>query len=185
MGYQFDGWSGDIENNVGGNISLSVVMDRDRIITADFIAPGGLYTITVNANPGYGGSVTIETPFESFTTSVNQPSVSVQCVSGTTVNITSLATGDYRFNEWKGEITGHQGNKSFIVSSSGTITAEFSIPFSLPWTWISIIIVASILSLLFLVWLIFGISKKLKKIQPELGVEQRTKTIQEDEQLEK
>jgi hypothetical protein len=140
-GYQFDKWSGDIDANAADNISISIVMDRARSITADFVAPGGLHTITVNVNSPLGGSVIIETPFESFTTSANQTLVSVQGADGTTVNVRAVAAEGYRFDGWKGGITGSQWNMSFVVNSSEAITAEFSKPSSLLWFWVVIGIV--------------------------------------------
>jgi hypothetical protein len=37
-GYQFEKWSGDIDANTADNISISIMMDRARLINADFIA---------------------------------------------------------------------------------------------------------------------------------------------------
>jgi hypothetical protein len=165
-GYQFEKWSGDIDANAADNTSISIVMDRARTITADFVAPGGLHTITVNASPSLGGSATIETPFESFTTNANQTSVSVQCAAGTTVNITAVAAEGYHFAGWKGGVTGSQGNMSFVVNSPKTITAEFSIPLSLPWSWMAIGIIAFLLTLLLLIWFIFGRAKRPGDTQP-------------------
>jgi uncharacterized repeat protein (TIGR02543 family) len=124
-GYQFKKWSGDIGSNTAENISISVVMDRARTVTADFVAPGGLRTITVDVSSPLGGSVTVDTPFESFTTSANQTSVSMQYASGTIVNITAVATEGYHFAGWEGGVTGSQANMSFVVDSSETITAKF------------------------------------------------------------
>ena len=170
-GYQFDKWSGDIDANTADNISISIVMDRARTITADFVAPGGLHTITVSASPPLGGSVTVETPFESFTTSVNQTSVFIQYASGTTVNITAVAAEGYHFAGWKGGVTDSQANMSFVVDSSETITAEFSKPSSLLWCWV----VAGIIVFL-LIGLLFyrfksGRAKKPEALQPQPKVE--------------
>jgi len=184
-GYQFDKWSGDIDANAAYNISISVVMDRARTITADFVAPGGLHTITVNVSSPLGGSVTIETPFESFTTSANQTSVSFQYASGTTVNITAVAAEGYHFDGWKGGITGSQGNMSFVVNSSETITAKFSMPLLSPWVWMAISIIAFLLTLLFVIWFIFGRAKKPEDFQPQTNVEQEIVTAREEEKVEK
>lgn len=170
-GYQFDKWSGDIDANATENISVSVVMDRARVITADFVAPGGLHTITVNVSSPLGGSVTVETPFESFTTSANQTSVSIQYASGTTVNITAVAAEGYHFAGWKGGVTGSQANVSFVVDSSEIIIAEFSKPSSLLWCWV----VAGIVVFLLIGLLIYrfksGRTKKLEDSQPQPKVE--------------
>jgi hypothetical protein len=171
-GYQFEKWSGDIDANTADNISISIVMDRARTITADFVAPGGLHTITVNASPSLGGSATIETPFESFTTSANQTSVSVQCAAGTTVNITAEAAEGYHFVGWKGGVTGSQGNMSFVVNSSEAITANFSKPSSLLWCWVVVGIVVFLLIGLLIYRFKSGMAKKPEDIQPQPNVEQ-------------
>jgi hypothetical protein len=170
-GYQFDKWSGDIDANTADNISISIVMDRARTITADFVAPGGLHIITVSANTPLGGSVTVETPFESSTTSVNKTQVFIQYASGTTVNLTAVAAEGYRFAGWKGGITGTQTNVSFVVDSSEIITAEFSKPSSLLWLWA----VAGVVVLLLIGLAIYrfksGKTKKPEDFQPQPKVE--------------
>jgi hypothetical protein len=170
-GYQFDKWSGDIDANAADNISISIVMDRARAITADFVAPGGLHTITVSVNSALGGSVVIRTPFEAHTTSANQTSVSVQGADGTTVNIQAVAAEGYRFDGWKGGITGSQWNMSFVVDSSKAITAEFSKPSSLLWFWVVIGIVWFLLIGLLIYRFKSGKNKKPKDLQPQPNIE--------------
>ena len=131
-GYQFDKWSDDIGANPEGNGTIHVVMDKARSITADFVVA---YTITVNASPSLGGAATFTTSSGSFNTSGNESSVSVQYASGTAVNISATAAAGYKFDGWKGDVTGSQGNMSFVVNSSKTITAEFSAASSLWWVW--------------------------------------------------
>jgi hypothetical protein len=125
-------------------------MDMARSITADFVAPGGLYTITVNASPSLGGTATITTPFGSFNTSGNESSVSIQYPSGTEVNLSATAAAGYSFDGWKGGVTGSQDNVSFVVDSSKTITAEFSALSSFQWSWV----VGGVAALLLVVFLI-------------------------------
>ena len=170
-GYQFDKWSGDIDANAADNISISIVMDRARTITADFVAPGGLHTILVSTSLPLVGSVTVETPFESFTTSFMQTSVSIQCVSGTTVNLTAVAAEGYHFAGWKGGVTGSQANVSFVVDSSEIITAEFSKPSSLLWFWVIIGIVWFLLIGLLIYRFKSGKTKKPKDLQPQPNIE--------------
>jgi uncharacterized repeat protein (TIGR02543 family) len=68
-------------------------------------------------------------------TSGNESSVSVQYPSGTTVNLSATAAAGYKFDGWKGDVTGSQGNISFVVDSSQTITAEFSASSTSWWAW--------------------------------------------------
>jgi uncharacterized repeat protein (TIGR02543 family) len=185
MGYQFEKWSGDIDANAADNISISIVMDRARTITADFVAPGGLHTITVDVSSPLGGSVTVDTPFESFTTSANQTSVSMQYASGTIVNITAVAAEGYHFAGWEGGVTGSQVNMSFVVDSSETITAKFSSPSLLRYKVLVIgIVVFFILGLLIYIFKSRR-AKKPEALQPQPDVEQGSVTTREEEKAEK
>jgi hypothetical protein len=169
VGYQFDKWSGDIDNNTANNSTIVVTMDKVRDITADFTAPGGLYTITVNTNSFQGGSATIKTSFGTYVTSANQTSISIQCVAGTVVNITAAAARNHSFIGWKGGVTGSQGNMSFVVNSSKSITAEFSLPSSpssFPWSWVAGGIAALLLVAILVVRFISGRAEKPDDIPP-------------------
>ena len=170
-GYQFDKWSGDIDANAADNISISIVMDRARTITADFVAPGGLHTILVSVSPLLVGSVTVETPFESFTTSFTQTSILIQCASGTTLNITAVAAEGYHFAGWKGGVTGSQSNVSFVVNSSEIITAEFSKPSSFPYMVLVIGIVVFLMIGLLIYRFKSGRTNKPEELQPQPKVE--------------
>ena len=166
-GYQFDKWSGDIGDNAANNATIYIMMDRSRDITADFVAPGGLYTITVNASPSLDGIATITTSFGSFNTSANQSSVSMQYASGTTVNLSATAAAGYRFDGWKGGVTSSQGNIAFVVNSSKTITAEFSLPSSFPWWgWAVSGVAAFLLVVLLIVKFMSGRAKKPDDVLP-------------------
>jgi hypothetical protein len=127
-GCKFKKWSGDIGDNAADNATISVVMDEDRAITADFT---GCYDIIVNTSTYLSGSTTINETFGSLTCSATQTS------TGTIVNISAVAAEGYHFDGWKGGITSSQGNVSFVAnSSSEPITAEFSLsssPSSFPW----------------------------------------------------
>lgn len=131
-GYQFDKWSGDIGANAPGNATISVVMDRVRSITADFIRA---YTVTVNASPGLGGTATMTTLSGSLNTSGNESSVSAQYANGTVVQLSAIAAPGYRFDGWTGNVTGSQGNVTLVVDSAATIIAEFSPSPSFWWEW--------------------------------------------------
>jgi hypothetical protein len=169
-GYQFKKWSGDIGSNTAENISISVVMDRARTVTADFVAPGGLRTITVDVSSPLGGSVTVDTPFESFTTSANQTSVSMQYASGTIVNITAVAAEGYHFA---------------VVDSSETITAKFSTPSLLRYKVLVIGIVAFFILGLLIYIFKSRRAKKPEALQPQPDVEQGIVTGREEEKVAK
>ena len=166
-GFQFDKWSGDIGANAAGNATIHVVMDRARNITADFVA---VYTVTVNVSPSLGGTATITTSFGSFNTSGNKSYVSVQYVPGTAVNLSATAAPGYRFDGWKGNVTGSQGNVTFVVDSSETITAEFSPSPSFWWAWAVGGVAALLLLVLVIVKVRSGRAKKPDDIPPmQLG----------------
>lgn len=142
-------------------------MEAARTITADFVAPGGLYTITVNASPSLGGMATIMTSFGSFNTSANQSSVSIQCAAGTVVNIAAEASSGYSFNGWKGGVAGSQRNVSFVVNSSKIVIAEFSVPSSFPWWgWSVGGVAAFLLVMLLIIKFVFGRAKKPDDVLP-------------------
>lgn len=165
-GYQFYRWSGDLGDNAADNATIHVVMDTAHSITAYFVAPRDLYTITVNARPSLGGTATITTLFGSFNTSGNKSSVSIQYPSGTAVNLSATAAAGHSFYGWKGGVTGSQGNVSFVVNSSRTITAEFSAPSSFRWGWVVGGVAALLVLVLVIVKVRSGRAKKPNDIPP-------------------
>jgi len=167
-GCQFEKWSGDIDANAADNASISVVMDRARTITADFTGCEGPYDITVAASTYLSGSTTINASFGIVTCSATGTS------AGTVVNVTAVAAKGYRFDGWKGGITGSQGNMSFVANSTEAITAEFS-ESSQPW-WIWVVVgIAMLLMVGPLIYsATFGRAKKVEDHQPQPNVEQQS-----------
>jgi len=138
-GCQFNRWSGDIDTGAANNASISVVMDRDRTIIADFIGCEGPYDITVAASTYMRGPITINASFGVITCSASPSSM------GTVVNVTAIAAKGYRFDGWKGDITGSRENMSLVANSYEAITAEFS-KISFPsWLWVIVGIVVFLL----------------------------------------
>jgi uncharacterized repeat protein (TIGR02543 family) len=106
-GFEFTGWSGDVS---GTTNSLSVIMDGDKNITADFIAIN--YTVTFVA--GTGGSI-------SGTLSQIVPYGS-SCSA-----VTAVPTGVNTFNGWTGDYTGTTNPLTITnVTADMTITANFT-----------------------------------------------------------
>jgi uncharacterized repeat protein (TIGR02543 family) len=106
-GFEFTGWSGDAS---GTTNSLSVIMDGDKNITADFIAIN--YTVTFVA--GTGGSIT-------GTLSQIVPYGS-SCSA-----VTAVPTGVNTFNGWTGDYTGTTNPLTITnVTADMTITANFT-----------------------------------------------------------
>jgi len=178
-GCQFEKWSGDIDANAADNASISVVMDRARTITADFTGCEGPYDITVAASTYLHGSTTINASFGIVTCSATGTS------AGTVVNVTAVAAEGYRFDGWKGGITGSQGNMSFVATSTEAIIAEFS-ESSQPW-WIWVVVgLAVLLTVGLLIYRAkFGRAKKVEDHQPQPNVEQEIAPSPEDEKMKK
>jgi len=180
-GYQFQTWSGDIDANAAGNASISVVMDRARTITAYFTGDVGPYNITVPASTYSSGSTTINTSFGIITCSATQTS------AGIVVNITAVAAEGYRFDGWKGSITGSQASMSFVANSSEaseTITAEFSKSSQPLWIWVVVGIAALLMAGLLIYRFKSRRVKKLEDRQPQPDVEQQIAPSTEDNKTE-
>ena len=106
-GYAFSGWSGDVS---GTENPLTVVMDKDKSITANFIRQ---YNLTIAA--GKGG------------TTYPLPGSYVYRVI-TEVNITAIPEPDYRFSGWTGDaLQGHENDNPLVLSmdKDKSITANF------------------------------------------------------------
>ncbi len=177
-GYHFETWSGDVDANAAGNASISVVMDSARTITAYFTGDEGPYNITVPASTYSSGSTTINTSFGIFTCSATQTS------AGIVVNITAVAAEGYRFDGWKGSITGSQASMSFVANSSEAITAEFSKSSQSLWTWVVLGIAALLMAGLLIYKATFGRAKKAEDRQPQPDVEQPIAPSIEDNKIE-
>jgi hypothetical protein len=104
------------------------------------------------------------------------------------VNVTAVAAKGYRFDGWKGGITGSQGNMSFVATSTEAIIAEFS-KSSQSWR---IWVVVGLAVLLTVGLLIFGLliyrakfgrAKKVEDYQPQPNVEQESAPSPEDEKM--
>jgi hypothetical protein len=181
-GYQFETWSGDIDANAAGNASISVVMDRARTITAYFTGDEGPYEITVPASTYSSGSTTINTSFGIFTCSAAQTS------AGIVVNITAVAAEGYRFDGWKGSVTGSQASMSFVANSSEaseTIIAEFSKSHQSLWIWVVVVIAALLMVGLLIYRLKSGRTKKPDDFQPQPDVVQQISLSYKEEPTKK
>lgn len=155
-GCEFEQWSGDIDDNVANNSTISVMMNTDRFIVAGFTGCAGPLEITVNSSTYSKGSTTINSSFGSVTTSATGTS------AGTTVNVTATAAEGYRFDGWSGAINGSESTMSFVAGSSEPITARFSKASSSTWTWAMIGVI-----LVLLLGALFYMIKSGRKKRPE------------------
>jgi hypothetical protein len=112
-GHRFSGWSGDV---LGSENPITVVMDKDKSITANFIRE---YTLTIAA--GKGGTT-------------NPSPGSYAYGVGTEVSITATPEPDYRFSGWTGDaLQGHENDNPLVLSidKDKSITANFVRPYKL------------------------------------------------------
>lgn len=104
--YKFENWTGDYSGQSTGGF---IRMDTSKIINTVWQTQ---YSLLVQENPDFGGSVTI-TP-----TGVWQDSSSQ-------VQIQAVSAYDYRFIEWTGDISGTENIKIFFINNPHNITANF------------------------------------------------------------
>ena len=136
-GYQFEKWTGDVDGVADtDNSTIEVVMSRARNITVNFTAPGGLSTVIVEASPGVGGFVTIETPCGSLTSDNVQAAISFECPAGTVVTLKAAAAEGYRFRGWKGDLSSHEDSVTLTAGASKTVSAYFGKPSRSAWPWV-------------------------------------------------
>ena len=105
-GFVFSSWSGDA---AGSANPLTVTMDKDKIITANFTAI--TFTLTVTA---VNGKV-VKNP--------DQPNYN----SGSTVLLTANADPGYTFTSWSVDATGSANPLTVLMDKNKNITANFTL----------------------------------------------------------
>jgi len=105
-GYSFTGWSGDATGSLN---PLSVAMNANKNITANFALTGSGFTLSVVAN---NGSVLKNPNLLSYT-------------SGTSVILTATPNSGFKFTGWSGDGTGSVSPLTVIMNSNKNITANF------------------------------------------------------------
>src|SRR4030067_260049 len=105
-GWSFAGWSGDAS---GSELTTSVTMDGDKVVTATFTQ--NVYTLTVNVVGQ--GSVTLDPVGGSY-------------VSGTVVDLTALADAGWSFAGWSGDASGSELTTSVTMDGDKVVAATFT-----------------------------------------------------------
>ena len=105
-GYSFTGWSGDATGSLN---PLSVAMNANKNITANFALTGSGFTLNVVA---VNGSVLKNPNLLSYT-------------SGTSVILTATPNSGFKFTGWSGDGTGSVSPLTVIMNSNKNITANF------------------------------------------------------------
>lgn len=110
VGYTFANWS---ENGtiVSTNASYSFIISANRNLVANFIQNVVNYSVSINASPSQGGTM-------SGMGSYN---------SGTTVTINAIPNAGYTFSNWteNGTIVSSNASYSFVINSSRAFVANF------------------------------------------------------------
>ena len=105
----FDSWSGAA---TGTSTNVSVIMDANKTVTANFIKKK--YTLTVNVEGE--GTVAEKVIKAGAATDYN---------SGTIVELIATPSEEWLFVEWKGDLTGTENPKEITIDKAKTVTALF------------------------------------------------------------
>lgn len=109
-GYTFAGWSGDVS---GSSSSVSVKMDGDRDITAEFIVDNGRPTYSLDVTVSGSGIVEIA-PEKTYYD------------SGAVVTLTVYTVNGATFNGWSGALSGTGTLVTLPMNGNTSVTASFS-----------------------------------------------------------
>ena len=107
-GYTFTGWSGAAS---GTTNPISVTMDANKSITANFTATATTFTLTTTASPTAGGTV----------------SGAGSYASGATATVTATAASGYTFTGWSGAASGTTNPISITMNANKSVTANFQV----------------------------------------------------------
>jgi len=106
IGYVFSSWSGDATGSVN---PISVTMNANKNITANFIPIGNGFALNVVAN---NGSVLKNPNLTTYT-------------SGASVQLTATPNSGYKFASWSGDATGSVTPLTVTMNANKNITANF------------------------------------------------------------
>jgi len=106
--YTFSGWTGDVPSGQENDNPITITMDSDKSVTANFVRP---YQLTIVA--GSGGTTD---PVPGIYTHV----------SGTQVSVQAIPNSGYRFSGWSGDASGTTNPITITMDSDKSITANFS-----------------------------------------------------------
>jgi hypothetical protein len=109
-GYRFKTWTGDVPSGHESDNPLTIIIDSDKSITANFIR---LYTLTIsNTAGGRTGPSSGSHAYD----------------SGTEAKITAFPDENYRFRGWTGDVPQGDENDNpliIIMDSDKSVTANF------------------------------------------------------------
>jgi uncharacterized repeat protein (TIGR02543 family) len=108
-GYVFTGWSG---NASGTNPTITLMMDGDKTVTAQFTPVTSNVTLTVTANPANAGTIALNPPGGSY-------------VPGTAVTVTATPSQGYVFSGWSGGVVSTANPLNVTVTANMNLVANF------------------------------------------------------------
>ncbi|MEN3013100.1 MAG: InlB B-repeat-containing protein [Endomicrobiia bacterium] len=113
-GYVFNNWSGDASGN---SASVSIVMDSNKTVTANFTQTGGgggtTYTLLVSIEPSEAGTVSLNPAGGVYT-------------AGTVVTLQAHPESGWVFEGWSGNLSGNQNPTTITMNSNKVVTANFT-----------------------------------------------------------
>jgi uncharacterized repeat protein (TIGR02543 family) len=113
-GYTFVNWTGPVANATSA--STTVLMDGHKSVTANFTKV--CYTLTTNASPSEGGSITRDP-------SADCPDGKYS--HGTVVSLTAVANPSHTFTGWGGDNESENNPTTVTMTANRTVTANFTI----------------------------------------------------------
>jgi len=109
-GYEFTGWTGDAAETED---LLTLKMDGNKILTANFRYTQRTYTLTTNVYPSGGGQITRDPDKETYT-------------AGEEVSVTATPSEGYAFTGWTGIAAAGRTNRvTAAMDRDMTLTANF------------------------------------------------------------
>ena len=108
--YVFDKWTGAAS---GSNKTLSLTMDSDKSVTANFVKKKYALTLSYNA---FKGTITEKVIKTGAATDYN---------SGTVVELTAVPKTGWKLKEWSGDLTGSDNPKEITIDKAKTVNAVF------------------------------------------------------------
>jgi len=109
-GDAFSQWTGDVELSQAQNSWGTVLMDRHRTITANFVP--GEWTLTLNSSGGTSGG-----------TSPNAGTYAY--LNGQTATVNAWSNGNAFFSGWTGDVASNLPNILVVMDGNKTLTANF------------------------------------------------------------
>ena len=108
-GYGFSGWTGDVSSGHENDNPLTLTMDSDKSIAANFFSVSQ-YTLTIIA--GEGGTTDPAPGSHAYD-------------SGTAVTVTAIPDNGYRFAKWSGDVSSTNNSVEIIMNGDKNIAANF------------------------------------------------------------